>query len=126
MEHKCNNCKVLQKKVELYEKFFKEMKALEAEEKNNDMNNNPLGESIVIKKDKNGDKNMKINSNLSESFLVINGGKNLKELNQKDQAIINEQKNLHDYTSAKKYVEKANGVYSVIRYIVGIGKWFIL
>ena len=123
--NECNNCDILQKKVDIYERFFKEMKQLE-EEENKYKSAEALTDSIYIEKDMDGNRHMKVKSNLSESFILIDKGKDLTELNKKDQNIINEQKNLHDYVTTKEYVEQANGVHKVIRYVVGIGKWFIL
>jgi len=125
MTHKCNNCQILQKKVDIYERFFKEMKELEEEEIKN-KSYEQLTDSIIIEKNIDGNRNMKVKSNLSESFILIDKGKNLTELDKKDQNIINEQNNLHDYVVTKEYVDQASGVYSVVKYVVGIGKWILL
>jgi hypothetical protein len=121
----CNNCEILQKKVDIYERFFKEMKELE-EEENKYKSFEALTESVYIEKDNDGNRNMKVKSHLSESFILIDKGKDLTELNKRDQNAINEQKNLHDYTVAKEYVEEANGIYSIVRFAFSIGKWLVL
>ena len=123
----CDNCRIQQKKIELYENFFREMKILENEEKMiKNANNNMMENNIIIDKDENGNRITKLKSNLSESFIIVDHGKNITELDKKDQFVINEQKNLHDYAETKQYVEKANGIYSVVKYVINIGKWFVL
>jgi len=109
-----NNNKILHKKLELYEKFVKDLKELEQFEKKN-----PLEESIIIE-------NHKIKSNLSESFLVIDNGKKLDELPIKEVNLINEQNNLHNYNKAKEYVEKTNYAYSIAKHVTGVISWFML
>lgn len=106
--------KILHKKLELYEKFFKDLKELESLEKIN-----PLENSIIVE-------NNKVKSNLSESFLVIEHSKKVEELPSKEINIITEQDNLHNYNKAKEYAEKTNYVYSVAKYVIGIGQWIIL
>ena len=107
--------KILHKKLELYEKFFKDLHDLEALERPT----NSLENSILIE-------NNKVKSNLSESFLVIDHGKKLEELPIKERTVINEQDNLHNYKKTKEYVEKTNYVYSIAKYVVGIGQWVVL
>lgn len=117
---KCSNCKNLQKKLELYENFVKDMKDIEIS------NNNLLGESVIIEKDNWGNLNKKIRSDLTESFLVVENGKNLIELNKKEQGSITEQDAYSNYQNAETYLKKANGVYTVAYYAMRIGKWFLL
>jgi len=130
MSHKCDNCdncKILQKKVVLYENFIKDMRLLETEEGGNKSRNKiDLEESIIIEKDIEGNRNMKVRSDLSESFLVIDKGKKLEELPIREQNAIVEQDNLHNYIVAKEYVDSAKSKYAVVRYALKIGKWFML
>lgn len=118
----CHNCKLLAKKIELYEQFFNDMKKIDEEL----LNNTSLEESIIIEKDKNGIRNMKVKSELSESLLIINNGKNLEELNKIEKASIKEQDNVHNYTKTKEYFDKASGVVSWGSTIIKWTKWILL
>ena len=128
-DHKCNNCRIMQKKILLYENFFKEMKKIEDEEnRNNIMHKNAtiLDNSIIIERDLEGYTNKKVPSDLSESFLIIDKGKDLTHLSQKEQKAICEQDNLYNYNEIKKYSEKASIVGNVLGYVWSIGKWFAI
>lgn len=116
----CQNCKLLVKKLELYEKFFNDMKEID----NQLFENSELGKSIIIK-DNYGNKTTKIKSNLSESILVVNNGKNLDELNITERQSIEEQDNLYNYNKTKEYFNKASGVVSWGTTIVKWGKWLL-
>jgi hypothetical protein len=105
---------ILQKKLDLYEKFFKEMKEIELLEAQYD---NPDNFDII--------ENDKIRTNLSNSILVINKGDKILELPQKDQNAIHEQDNLHNFLKAKTYLEKTSKVYSTLKYIINAGKWLL-
>lgn len=106
---------MLQKKLDLYEKFVKDLKELEHEE---NKHKTYLEDSILIE-------NHKVKSDLSESFLVIDYGKNLEELSKSESCAIHEQNNLHNYNKAKNYVEKTSNVFSAIKYVVSISKWLL-
>jgi hypothetical protein len=116
---------IMRKKLLLYEKFFEEMKKIEEEERMN-KEDNGLNTSVIIEKDLEGNRNKKIPSNLSESFLVVDKGKDLTQLNQKEQNAINEQNNLHNYNEIKKYGQKASIVTNILGYVISIGKWFAI
>ncbi|QKF94274.1 hypothetical protein QKU48_gp0816 [Fadolivirus algeromassiliense] len=124
MAHKCDNCdhcKILKKKLEIYEKCMKDLRELE----NNDNDRETfidLEASIIITKDNDGNQVKKIKSELSESILVIDKGKDLNELSKKEQAIIQEQDNYRAYTQTKNATDKLGTVYSVCYYAVSIGK----
>ena len=120
MDHECLNCTIMKKKIMLYEKFFEEMKKIEEEEI---INRQYLTESIIIEKDNHGIFNKKIKSNLTESFLVIDRGKDLTHLNQKEQNVLNEQTNLHNYNQVK---QKIGIVSTVVGYVVSVGKWLAI
>ncbi|ARF09582.1 hypothetical protein Indivirus_1_205 [Indivirus ILV1] len=115
---KCSNCKNLQRKLELYENFVKDIKTID--------NNNLLKESIIIEKDNYGNSNKKLKSDLTESFLIVDKGKNLNELDKKEQDIIKEQDSYSNYQNANTYIKKANNAYTISCYVVSIGKWFLL
>ncbi len=127
--YNCQNCKILSKKIELYENFINDMRKLDEElfnnGFNNEFNNKSLEESIIIEKDNHGNRNMKVRSDLSESFLVINNGKNLEELSKRDKSAIDEQDNLYNYNQAKEYVDKTNNVVSWGYYVIKWGKWLM-
>lgn len=119
---KCSNCKNLKKKLELYENFMKgvnDMKDIETDD-------NPLAESMIFEKDNYGNLNKKVKSDLTESFLVIENGKKLEELNKKEQDIIKEQDSYSNYQNASAYCQKASGLYKVAYYALSIGKWFVV
>lgn len=115
----CHNCEIMKKKVILYERFFEEMKKLE-EEMINKLN---LEESVIVERDMNGYTNKKIRSNLTESFLVIDKGKDLTRLSQKEQNALKSQDNLRVYTKVK---DKVGIVGTVLGYFVSIGQWLAI
>jgi hypothetical protein len=126
MSHQCNSCskcKKIKKKLDTYEKFIKEIHELDKSELR--YNTNPMEESIIIDKDNFGNINRKVRSDLSESFLIVDRTKDLSELNKKEQQIILEQDSYHNYKNASNKLQKANGVYKVARYVIGVGKWLI-
>lgn len=116
----CPNCKIMKKKIMVYEKFFAEMKKIEDEEL---LNNPQITDSIIIEKDYNGITNKKIPSDLTESFLIIDKGKDLRHLSRKEQNIINEQDNLHNYNEIKKQV---GIIGTVMSYTISFGKWLAI
>ena len=125
MSHQCNNCdncKKLKKKLDTYEKFMKELQELD---KSEIKYTNPLQESVIVEKDNFGNINKKVRSDLSESFLIVDKGKNLLELDKKEQQVILEQDSYHKYKNTSDKLQKANGVYKAARYVIGIGKWLI-
>jgi hypothetical protein len=114
----------MQKKLDIYEKFIKELQ--EIDKKDEQYNYNPLEESVIIEKDNFGNINKKVRSDLSESFLIIDKGKDLKELNKSEHAIIKEQDSYHKYKNTTEYLSRADGVYKTIGYIIKYGKWLLL
>lgn len=122
MAHKCDNCQncnILKKKLEIYEKCMKDLRNLESDDNETFQD---LGESIIIAKDNEGNLNKKIRSELSESILVIEKGKNLDELSKKEQTVINEQDNYRAYDQTKNATDKLGTVYSICYYGLSIGK----
>lgn len=115
----CNNCQILKKKIDIYEKCFRDLKELEINEEID------LGESLYLVKDNDGNTIKKLKSDLSESFLVVENGKNLKEISNKERQSIQSQDALHDLENKKEYVKKINGVTSVGYYILSLGKWIL-
>jgi len=128
MKHNCSNncssCKNLKKKLDMYENFVKDM---HNEERNNHNHNyNPLAESVIIEKDNSGNQVKKIRSDLSESFMVVEKGKNMQELNKKEQDIIKEQDAYSNYQNTNAHFKKANGAYKAAYYVLSVGKWLLL
>lgn len=123
----CSNCKTLKKKMDAYEKFIQELKEIDDKKPQEvQYNFNPLEESVIIEKDNEGNINRKVRSDLSESFLIVDRGKNLVELDKKEQQIILEQDSYHKYKNTSEYLSKASGVYKVIGYTIKYGKWLLL
>ena len=118
----CSSCKKLKKKLDIYEKLVQDMKEID----NNDNSHNSLRESVIIEKDNYGNINKKVQSDLSESFFIVDHGKNISELNKKEQNIILEQDSYHKYKKTNEYMQKASGVYGAAYYVLRIGKWFLL
>ena len=103
--------KLLRKKLQLYEKFVNDLKELELDN--------------LAKKEEN--KEIK-ESTLSESYMVVETGKNLKELPNRELKQIKEQDNLYSYNKIKEYVDKTNTIASFVKYVqygVSIGKWLL-
>ena len=121
-KQKCDNCENIKKKLELYDNFVKEMKHLEIK----DEYSGSLGESIIIEKDNYGHNVKKVPSDLTESFLIVENGKNINELNKKDQAVLKEQDSYYNYKNTSNHFQKANIVYKGIYYTLSVGKWLLL
>jgi len=99
--------KLLQKKLELYEKFFEEMKAIEQEELD-------LQHKLYLQNQ---------NKEIEEDFIYLDETRQFKDLHLKDQWIINEQNNLHNYHELKTKVEKVKDVYSTGKYLMYFSRW---
>ena len=130
MKHNCSNncssCKNLKKKLDMYENFVKDMQKLEIIEERNNSHYNPLEESVIIEKDNSGNQVKKIRSDLSESFMVVEKGKNMQELNKKERDIIKEQDAYSNYQNTNAHFKKANGAYKAAYYVLSVGKWLLL
>lgn len=125
MAHKCNNCdtcKILKKKVEIYERCMKDLKELREEEKEII----DLEQSVILEKDNFGNLAKKIPSDLSESILVVDKGKKLSELSKKEQAAIKEQDNYYAYDQTKNITSQASTVYKATYYALSICKWVMV
>jgi len=112
----CNNCPNLEKKLKIYEQFVNALKETDEE----DLNKCILDESIIIEKNNDGNFEKKIKSNLSESILIVDKGKNLDDLNKKEQASIGEQDNLAAYQNTINYSQKGVTIYTVGYYTVAV------
>lgn len=124
MDHKCPNCEIMKKKITLYDNFFHQMKMIEEDEIQ--ILNNNLSDSIFIEKDNNGILHKKLKSNLTENFLIIEKGKNLSHLSQKEQYILNEQTNLHNYNQIQHYTDKIGVVGTILKKTISWGKWLAI
>ncbi|AYV76884.1 MAG: hypothetical protein Barrevirus3_4 [Barrevirus sp.] len=119
---KCSNCQILKQKLDLYENFLKDVKDLDI----NTDNNSDLRESMIIEKDNYGNINKKIRSELGESFLLIDKGKNIGELDKREQNVILEQDSYHNYQNGNEYLKKLGSLYTVAYYGIKVGKWLLL
>jgi hypothetical protein len=97
------------RKIELYEKFFEEMKALEQQELN-------IIYTAELQLQKEG-------KNMTEDFIYLDEMRDLKDLTRKEQAIINEQENLYNYNKIKEKLNKYENVYSFAKYLTYVPKW---
>jgi hypothetical protein len=122
MEKNCNDCDIFKKKLEVYEKCFNDLRNIDNIQEKNTF----LEESIIVEKDNVGNRVMKIPSDLTESFLVVDKGKNLNELNKNEEYGLKCQNDLHDYQKTKDYFKKAHGLYSFSYYVLKLSKWILL
>lgn len=104
-----DNNYIMQKKLDLYEKFFEEMQAIEQEE-------------IKIMHDQNYIDIYK-NTRIEDNFICLDESVNLLDLNMKEQSKINEQNNLHNYEKIVTKINKFKSVYDVGRYMISIPRW---
>lgn len=74
-----------------------------------------------VERDRDGNVIKKIRSNLTESFIVVDTGKDLDELDKKEINTIKMQDDLKNYTQTKQYIGKFSGVYSAVGMAVGVG-----
>ena len=75
-----------------------------------------LYESVII------DKNTKkVKSDIGESFLVIESGKDLSEVDIKEYNAIVEQDELVNFIKAKNYIKKTGYLYSIGSTVVKVG-----
>jgi len=128
MSHKCNssscnNCNALRKKLDVYEKFVNDIRDIDQFDDKDDNAINILEESVIFEKDKDGNLEKKIRSDLTESILVIDKCKNINDLYKKDQDIIKEQDNLASYNKLVNCSEKATGVYTAGSIILSIARF---
>jgi len=101
----------MQRKLDLYERFFDEMKQIEEEEAK--MCHKSMLEAQYKKN----------NEKIEENFIYLDEFRDLNELSMKEQKIINEQNNLHNYDNLKTTINKYQNVYSVAKYFTYIPKW---
>ena len=60
-----------------------------------------------------------------ESYIVIDSGKNLAEINKDEQAAIKKQDEFANYESTAKYFKKGTTVYGIGCTVVNVGKYFV-
>lgn len=99
---------IMQKKLDLYEKYFTEMKQISEEEK----------EHIEqMTKQKDGDKEWEaVGSGVDDDYVYLEETRSFDDLHLKDQKMINEQGNLYNYTQTKTKIDKIRGWYGTARY----------
>jgi hypothetical protein len=79
-----------------------------------------LSASIIIEKDSDGNLQKKIKSNLDGSIIVIDKGKNIKDLSKKERDSIEEQDNLHNYNNLVNRAGSATGIYTVAFGVINV------
>ena len=120
----CNNCPSclkLKKKIEIYEKFMDQIKEVEETD-----SKHIFEDSIIIEKDNYGDKIKKLRSNLGDSFLIIDNCKELDELDNSEYDAIHQQNKFRNWQEAEKVMDKAGIMYTVGKYALSLGKWFLI
>jgi len=102
---------IMQRKLDLYERFFEEMKQIDEQEA--EMCHKSMLEA----------ENKKKNEKIEENFIYLDEHRDLSELSIKEKKIINEQNNLHNYENLKTTINKYQNIYSVAKYVTYIPKW---
>jgi len=82
-----------------------------------------LEESIIFERDKDGVLSKKINSDIGESFIIMDEKKDLKEINKKEYNTIKEQENLHQYNKGSSVLKKLGPIYTVGSTTIKYGKY---
>jgi hypothetical protein len=100
---------IIQMKLDLYEKFYMEMQQIDQEE--------------IQLLHKSELEFQYRNSRIEDNFIYLDEPRDLKELNVKEQQIIDEQNNLHNYEELKVKVNKFKNIYNVAKYITSVSKW---
>lgn len=100
---------IMQKKLDLYDKFFDEMLKINEEEAN--LLHNSMLESQIKQQ------------SIEENFIYLDEMRDLTDLNIKEQKIINEQNNFYNYEKLKTKLEKFQDAYSIVKYMTYIPKW---
>lgn len=76
-----------------------------------------MRESIILEKNEKGDFVNKLQSNLSESYLVFENDKDLNELKKNNYNTIAKQNSLHDITNVVENTRNYQGIYSAYQYL---------
>jgi hypothetical protein len=103
---------ITQRKLDLYEKFFMEMKQIEDDEE--EAHQKWILTQQVAKRN---------NEDIGENFIYLDEFRDLNELSIKEKKIIAEQNNLHNYEKLKGTVNKFQNFYSIVKYATYIPKW---
>jgi hypothetical protein len=82
-------------------------------------------ESVILDKNMEGELIKKHDSKLGESYIIVEKGKDLKQLSNKEKRSIDEQDNLRNYEVAKTYANKGTYFYGVIGFATKIAGFFI-
>lgn len=110
----------LKRKVKKYEAILKDL--MEEDEESD------LTQSSIYEKTKDGEIQKKVLSNTGESFIVVDHGRDLTELNKSSYRAIKEQDSYARYKNVENKAKTAGGVYGWGTYLVGIGNlvvWFL-
>ncbi len=87
----------------------------------NNYDNSHMYESIIIEKDMEGNQNKKIRSDLGQSFLILDRGKNIDELDKIERKALNKQNELKEYENYATYYRKGNSIYGIFSTIAKVG-----
>lgn len=126
---KCKDAelKKAKKKIDKYEKAMKILlddSVIQETFVGSDRSSN-MYESVIFEKNIDGEMLKKHNSDLGESYIILEKGKNIDHLSNKERRAIEEQDNLKNYENTKKYVNKGTYLYGAIRIATKIGGFFI-
>ena len=92
---------------------------------NNKNDGSNLFESVIMDKNMRGEVVKKHNSRLGESYIILDKGKNLDTINNKEKAAIDEQDNLKRYEKAKTYAKKGSYLYGMVGMPTKVAGFFI-
>ena len=111
--------KKLKKKIKKYETLMKHLMD-NSDSESEDLNNNQL--HIIEEKEKDGTTHMMVETKLGDAFVIINSGKDLKELNQNEYNIIKCQDDLHNYDKSCNYYKKIGTAWGWTTFVAGLGR----
>lgn len=83
-----------------------------------------MNESIILEKDSDGNFVNKLKSNLSESFLVVDKEKDIRELNRNQYNRILDQNTFHTFNNAVSYINRMTNLGSIFRYASAFSSFF--
>lgn len=121
----CHKLKELKRKVECCQNLLNEVTDAIQQMENKDDDKKDLEDSIIIETDNDGYEKKKVITDFGDSFLIMENGKDIEELDKKDQKVIYAQNDFYRY---RKTVDAAKGVgntYCTANIVIGIGKWIL-
>lgn len=82
-----------------------------------------MRESIILEKNEKGEFVNKLQSDLSESYLVFDNDKDLNELKKNNYNTISKQNTLHDVTNIVENTRNYQGIYTVYKYLTSFTRF---